>query len=343
MIIDGYKIGSDNPPYIVAEISCNHNGSLDKALKLIDVAKECGANAVKFQCYTADTITLDFNSPDFVMKKGPWKGQHLYDLYRKTQTPFEWFPALFKQARHTGITPISSVFDRTSVDLLESLGCPAYKIASMEITDTPLIQYVAKTGKPIIISTGMATEEEINDAYHATSGRNLIGLACVSNYPTSIEDMHPLRKIGYGVINGLSDHTPGWDVAVAATTLGAQIIEKHLMLFRQEYDKKPEDADFSLDPYVFKIMCNAVRSIWKAIQPSFKQATSEEASRQARRSLYVVKAIKKGEIFTESNIRSIRPAYGLPPKELYSVLGKRAMQDVDFGTAMSWSLVDQTS
>lgn len=330
MIIDGREIGPHMSPYIISEISCNHNGSLDKALRLIRAAKAAGADAVKFQAYTPDTITIDCDNPDFIVKDGPWKGRKLYELYSKAHTPFEWFPKLFKCAADTGITIFSSVFDKTSVDMLEALDCPAYKIASMEITDIPLIEYAAKTRKPLIISTGMASDEEILDASFAAD-MGLAFLACTSAYPakpseTNLDRLKYLQT--YNLASGVSDHTLGSDIPVAATALGASIIEKHLM-FGGEYT---EDFEFSMTPIEFAQMTCAVRNIWQAMQPP--KTDIEQASRQMRRSLYVVKDIQAGEAFTEENIRSIRPAYGLTPKELPWVLTKRAAVDLKRGTAL---------
>lgn len=342
MIIDGREIGPHQPPYIIAEISCNHNGSLDNALKLIKAAKDAGADAVKFQAYMADTITIDHDGPDFTIKSGPWAGRKLYELYASAGTPFDWFPTLFSFSRATNITPLASVFDKSSVDLLEEQACPAYKIASMEITDVPLIEYVAKTGKPVIISTGMATQEEQRDAlmplYSPVSDyTNAAILACVSGYPTETKNgsLFKLRELLWQPaanmrwIAGISDHTLGWDVPIAAAAMGACIIEKHLMLGNEH----TEDYDFSLVPLQFAYMTKAVRNIWLAQQPP--QGDPEEASRQLRRSLYVVKDMQAGEPFTEENVRSIRPAYGLAPGKLSWVLTKSAAVDLKRGTALS--------
>lgn len=324
----------------MAEISCNHCGSLDKALALIDAAAAADADAVKLQCYTPDTITLnDRDNPELIIQGGPWHGYHLYDLYTETHTPFDWFPKLFEHAKRAGITLFSSVFDRGSVDFLEGLGCPAYKIASMEIVDTPLIRYAAQTGKPLIISTGMASDEEIIEARRA-AGKNAMMLHCVSGYPSTIEEAN-LCKLARLHDGGISDHTLGYEVAVAATALGATIIEKHLMLFdfKRYLLEGPQDGEFSMTPSDFKVMAAKVRSIWKAMQPS--KALSEESSRQLRRSLYVVKNIKKGERFTSENVRSIRPGYGLPPKHYDNILGRRATQSIRGGTALKWEHIDE--
>jgi pseudaminic acid synthase len=342
MKIAGREIGPGHPPYIIAEISCNHRGDIREARALIAQAKQAGADAVKFQAYTADTITLDCDNPDFIIKDGPWKGRKLYELYSETQTPLDWFPALFDCARENDITAFASVFDRSSVDALEKLDCPAYKIASMEIVDIPLIKYAAKTGKPLIISTGMAHYGEIADAVDAGGGiDNVAVLHCISGYPSEVAEsnlhrmsglMNPRRHIG------ISDHTLGWEVPVAATALGACIIEKHLNL---SPSNGSEDAAFSLAPIEFKLMTYKVRQIWQAMQPS--EAKSEESSRQLRRSLYVVSDIKAGELFTEQNVRSIRPSYGLPPKNLPDILGQRASKDIKRGTALTWDLMEPLS
>lgn len=338
MRIGDCEIGGNNPPYIVAEISGNHCGDLDKALHLIEMAKWAGADAVKTQCYEPQTITLDCDAPDFVIKDGPWKGRKLFELYGKAQTPFAWHPTLYAKARDTKIEIFSSVFDYSSIDLLESLDCPAYKIASMELTDTPLIRYAVKTNKPLIISTGMAENEEIYSAYREAA--NCAFLFCVSGYPTPVEEANVYRMKAmnnwlpeYRPI-GISDHTLGWEVPIVATALGADIIEKHLCLSRED---NTEDADFSLEPGEFKAMVEAVHRAYQCMEPSVPK--SEESSRQLRRSLYVVKDVQKGEVFTPENIRSIRPGYGLPPSHLDKVIGRRAGCDIKRGTALSESLI----
>lgn len=338
MNIAGREIGPHHPPYCVAEISGNHLGSLDRALILILAAKMASADAVKFQCYEADTITIDHDGHGFILEDGPWKGRKLYDLYREAQTPFKWFPKLFEQAEKAGITAFASVFDNSSIDLLEGLGCPAYKISSFEITDIPLIEYAAKTGKPLIISTGMADNNEIEDAYEA--GNSPVFLHCTSGYPTPPEQtnlwMLTWLRERYGQFIGLSDHTIGIETTTAATALGACIIEKHLTLAR--LDGGP-DAAFSLEPNEFMAMVEATRMIWASLQPS--NASSEAPQRQARRSLYVVQDIKAGEVLTTENVQSIRPAYGLSPKELPNILGKIATCDISRGTPLSEALIVQ--
>lgn len=341
MIIDGREIDSSHSPYIIAEASCNHNGDLANAMKLIKAAKEAGADAVKFQCYEADSLTIDGDQNDFTIKEGPWAGRSLYGLYQKTQTPFSWFPILFDYARSKGITPFASVFDKAGVDLLERLDCPAYKIASMEITDIPLIEYAASTGKPLIISTGMATDDEVAEVvFQAFAPRTEIPalLHCVSGYPTKSAESNLGRLLyfnsRYACPLGISDHSVGDAIPIAATALGACIIEKHLMLGIED----TEDFEFSMDPIQFKNMVREVRNIWQAMQPP--ESDVEASSRQLRRSLYVVKDIEHGEPFTEDNIRSIRPSYGLPPKELPWLLTKRAAADLKRGTAMKYDYVE---
>jgi pseudaminic acid synthase len=340
MNIDGRDIGGNLPPYIVAEVGANHCGSLDTALALIKAAKKAGADAVKFQCYTPDTITIDCDKPDFIIKDGPWKGRKLYELYAKAHTPFEWFPVLFEYARTVGITLFSSVFDETSVDLLESLRCPAYKIASMEITDTNLIRYAAKTGKPLIISTGMATDDEIHRALGAAAATRVLLLNCVSGYPSEVSEVDLKRLQSLNWFNtGISDHTLGVDIPIAATVLGAKVIEKHFILnfLPDAAGDLPEDADFSMDQQEFAAMVHAVNQVWQAMRPS--RAKSEESSRQLRRSLYIVKDMKAGECFTRDNVRSIRPAYGMPPVMLEDVLHRIAARDIERGTALTADLL----
>jgi pseudaminic acid synthase len=346
MKISGREIGPHKPPYIVAEVGASHGGELDTALGLIHHAKFAGADAVKFQCYTADTITIDCDRPDFIIKDGPWRGRKLYDLYSKAHTPFEWFPILFNYAKELGITIFSSVFDKTSVDLLEGLGCPAYKIASMEIVDTDLIEYAAKTGKPMVISTGMANGHEITLAVAAAGGAQASGaprdnialLHCVSGYPTPVDEsnlsrMHWLQRLCDCKV-GISDHTLNEVVPVAATVLGAAIIEKHIGL----YDVANEDDGFSMTPARFEQMVLHVRAAHNAVRGSAK-TPSEDASRQFRRSLYVVEDMKAGELFSRNNVRSIRPAYGMAPHTLDNILGRRATRDIKRGTPLSLGLM----
>lgn len=330
MEINGRKIGGLQPPYIVAEISANHCGSLERAKKLILAAKKAGADAVKTQCYEPDTITLNINRPDFIVQDGLWKGRTLYELYGKAYTPMGWHAELYRTAEEVGITIFSSVFDRSSVDLLESIGCPAYKIASFEVVDTPLIEYVAQTYKPIIISTGMASDREILEA-NVASKRRAAFLHCTSEYPGTIE-YASLRRMAaidqllqFNSPIGISDHTPcATTIPIAATALGATIIEKHLKLAS---GPESEDDAFSLTPDQFKKMVEVVKQVAEAMITR----PSAQSSRQMRRSIYVVDDIKEGETFTHKNIRSIRPGYGLPPKMLYRWLGQKAQKSYSKG------------
>lgn len=343
MQIAGRPIGFETrPPYIVAEISSNHGGQLKLALELIRLAAEAGADAVKFQAYEADTITLPARRPEFFIKEGPWKGRYLHDLYAICQTPFRWFPELARCADDNGITWFASVFDRSSIDMLSRLHCPAYKIASFELVDLPLIRHVAATGKPMILSTGMASADEIHEAVLAAEPdkHDLAVLHCVSGYPTPPGEAHLgtldwLRAMyGRDCAIGISDHTTGVEVPIAATALGACIIEKHFKSRAQ----KTEDAAFSLAPVAFKGMVQSVRNTWAAMQWP-PRTGSEEPQRPLRRSLFAAADIEAGEIFTEANVRSVRPGDGLPPKELENVLGKKAACAIEYGTPLKWDLV----
>lgn len=343
MNINGREIGPGQPPYIIAEASCNHGGSLQACFDLIRKAKESGADAIKFQAYTADTITLDSKRPEFTIDDGPWKGKRLHDLYRETETPFQWFPQIKKWADEAGITWFASCFDKTSVDLMVELGAPAIKIASFEIVDIPLIRYAAETGKPIILSTGMASDEEILPAWQEVRKvhEDVALLHCVSGYPTPPEEAN-LRMLMQGNLPspyvGLSDHTIGDIVPIAATALGAQIIEKH---FRLPY-LFSYDIDFSMTPFAFLQMTRAVRQAWAAMQPSVSAA--EDAHRPYRRSLYAVQDIKAGEQFTEQNVRSIRPGAGMPPSELPEVLKRKAVTNIPRGEPlMPWFVFEEMS
>jgi N-acetylneuraminate synthase len=310
------------PPYVIAEISGNHCGSIHRAKELIYQAKKAGADAVKTQCYDPDTITLDINRPDFIVQGGHWAGRSLYELYGKAHTPLGWHDELYHSAAAEGIPIFSSVFDRTSVDLLERLGCPAYKIASFEIVDTPLIEYVAKTGKPMIISTGLANDKEVLDA-NTASGRRAAFLHCTSEYPGTLEhaslsSMSMLDQLlEFHNPIGISDHTMGSLIPIAATALGAVIIEKHLKL---PHGARSEDDAFSLTPKEFAAMVGAVRETHEAM----KTRPLQTEGRQLRRSLYVVADIAKGEEFSHENVRSIRPGYGAPPRKLHQMIGQKA-------------------
>ncbi|MCE8014969.1 pseudaminic acid synthase [Halomonas sp. MCCC 1A17488] len=338
--IDGRRIAEDQPPYIIAELSANHNGKLETALRIIEEAKKAGADAVKLQTYRPDTITLDCDSDDFKIKGGLWDGRTLYELYEEAHMPWEWHEPLFARARELGITIFSSPFDTTAVDLLESLGAPAYKIASFEAVDLPLIEYVAKTGKPMIISTGMADAEEIQEAIDAARGagcKQLAILHCVSGYPAPAEDYN-LRTIPdmierFGLVTGLSDHTLDNTTAITSVALGASLIEKHFTLDRN--GGGPDDS-FSLEPKELAELCRDSRTAWSALgKVDYGRKSSEQGNVQFRRSLYFVKALKAGEIITEDAVRSVRPGYGMPPKYLSSVLGRKAGKNIKANTPVA--------
>lgn len=331
--IAGCKIGQKHSPFIIAELSANHNGKLETALKIIDEAVEAGADAVKLQTYRPDTITLDSDDDDFKIKGGLWDGRTLYELYEEAHMPWEWHKPLFDRARERGITIFSSPFDTTAVDLLEDLGAPAYKIASFEAVDLPLIEYVARTGKPMIISTGMANAEEIQEAINAARGAGCNQLAilhCVSGYPAPAEDYN-LRTIvdmqqRFGLVTGLSDHTLDNTTAIASVVLGASIIEKHFTLDRS--GGGPDDS-FSLEPADMKALCQNSKTAWKALgKVDYGRKSSEQGNALFRRSLYFVNDIKAGELITGDDIRSVRPGFGLAPKYLKSIIGKVATQDI---------------
>lgn len=333
MKIADREIGLNNPPYIIAEASCNHCGKLENAIKLIKAAKRAGADAVKFQAYTAETLTIDCNKVDFIAQSGLWKGRTLYELYKKAETPFEWFPTLFKVANDEKIEIFASVFDFGSVDLLERLGCKVWKIASFEIVDIPLIRYAYQTGKPLIISTGLASDGEILEANDAAVGHAAF-LHCTSEYPGTVEQanlgrmLHINHLLKYENHVGISDHTRGDVVPIAATALRAAIIEKHIKL---STDEKSEDSEFSMEPGAFKFMVTSVKMTHEALQD---RPVSKEG-RQFRRSLYAIRDIKRGDIYSLENIRSIRPGYGLPPKMLSNLLGKKSKRDWRRGDPLS--------
>ncbi|MBO1538726.1 pseudaminic acid synthase [Pseudomonas sp. OA65] len=335
--IAGRKIGVDHSPYVIAELSANHNGKLDTALNLIEVAKKAGADAVKLQTYTADTITLNSDAPEFQIKGGLWDGRSLYELYLEAQMPWEWHVPLFEYARKLGITIFSSPFDTTAVDLLESLGTPAYKIASFEAVDLPLIKYVASTGKPMIISTGMADTLEITEAIEAARDggcKELAILHCVSGYPAPAQDYN-LRTIPdmiqrHGLVTGLSDHTLDNTTAITSVALGASIIEKHFTLDRS--GGGPDDS-FSLEPKELSALCKDSKTAWAALGSiDYGRKSSEQGNVQFRRSLYFVKALKAGDIITPDSIRSVRPGFGLAPKYYLDVCGKTLLCDVQQNT-----------
>ncbi len=326
IVINGVKIGSGHRPYIVAEMSANHNGDIDNAYKIIDMAKEAGADAVKLQTYKADTITMNMRTPEFMIKGGLWDGQSLYELYNSAFMPWEWHKPLFEYARKIGITIFSSPFDNTAVDLLEDLNAPAYKIASFEAIDLPLIRYVAQTGKPIIISTGMADFEEIQEAIEAAREggcQELAILHCVSGYPAPAADYN-LRTLAdmyqkFGLVTGLSDHTIDNTTAITSVALGASIIEKHVTLDRN--GGGPDDS-FSLELKELEDLCISARTAWKSLgSVDYSRKPSEQSNVKVRRSLYFVKDINVGDTITKDHVKSIRPGYGLLPKELDRVVG----------------------
>lgn len=335
--IQGRKIGPGHPPYVIAELSANHNGNLDQALKIIDAAADAGADAVKIQTYRPDTMTLKSDAPDFQITDGLWAGRTLYDLYEWAHTPWEWHEALFAHAARRGITMFSSPFDPTAVDLLERLGTPAYKIASFEAVDLPLIRYVASKGKPMIISTGMADQEEITEAVAAARDggcRELALLHCVSGYPAPASDYNLATLADmvarFGVPVGLSDHTLDNTTAITSVALGACIIEKHVTLDRN--GGGPDDS-FSLEPDELAALCQGARTAWEAMgSVSYARKSSELGNMKFRRSLYFVKDMKAGEVVVEDCVRSIRPGYGMAPGKLNSVLGRVLACDVKRAT-----------
>lgn len=337
-------IGQGQPTYIIAELSANHNQDFDRAVTLMEAAKAAGADAIKLQTYTADTITIDSDLPAFRIKDTIWDGQKLYDLYREAFTPWEWQPKLKEIAGGMGMDLFSTPFDFSAVDFLEAMNVPAYKIASFENVDIPLIKRIAQTGRPIIMSTGMATLAEIDEAVRAireAGGRELVLLKCTSSYPASPAEAN-LRVIphlaeAFGVAVGLSDHTMDIAVPVAAVTLGACVIEKHFTLNRA--DGGPDSA-FSLEPGEFKKMVDAVRVTEQALgNVRYGPMPSEMKSLVFRRSLFVIKDVAAGEVFTGDNVRSIRPAHGLHTRHLQEILGKHANGDIAKGTPLSWDLV----
>jgi len=344
LTLAGRRIAADAPPYIIAELSANHNGSLEAALTLVEEAKKAGADAVKLQTYTADTITLRQDTELFRIRGGLWDGRTLHDLYQEAHLPWEWHAPLFAHARKLGITLFSSPFDFTAVDLLEELGAPAYKIASFEIVDLPLIRRAARTGKPLIISTGMADAAEIAEAIAAAREggcRELAILHCVSGYPAPAGDYN-LRTLSdmiarFGLVTGLSDHTLDNTTAIAAVALGASLIEKHFTLDRA--GGGPDDG-FSLEPAELAALCRDSRTAWAALgRVDYGRKASEEGNVLFRRSLFFVKDGKAGEAVTPENMRSIRPGHGLAPKHYDAVLGRRLTGDVKAGTPVSWEVL----
>lgn len=339
------KIGMEYPPYIIAEMSANHNGDIKNAFSIIDKAKQCGADAVKIQTYTADTLTLKSDNPDFIIEDGLWAGQTLYQLYESAYTPWEWHKDLFEYAKSKDITMFSSPFDSTAIDLLEDLNAPAYKIASFEVVDLALIRYAASTGKPLIMSTGMADFEEISEAITAAQEagcKNLAILHCVSGYPAPEADYNlftiPDMVNKFKLPIGLSDHTLTNTTAIASVALGASIIEKHFTLDRSRGG--PDDS-FSLEPSDLIDLCESTKSVWSTLgQIDYGRKSSELGNVKFRRSLYYVKNIKKGEEISHDNIKSVRPGYGLAPKHLDEVIGKKVKIDVRKNTPVNWDSIE---
>lgn len=343
--INNREIGPDFSPYVIAELSANHNGDINRAFKIMEEAKKAGADAIKLQTYTADTITIDCDSDEFQIKGGLWDGQTLYNLYKGAQMPWDWHTPLFEKAKELDITIFSSPFDFTAVDLLEELGAPAYKIASFEAIDIPLIKYVAKTGKPMIISTGMADESEIREAIEAAyegGCKELVVLHCVSGYPAPAADYNlaTIKDMAtrFDVITGLSDHTIDNTTAIASVVLGASVIEKHVTLDRN--GGGPDDS-FSLEPAELAQLCRDAKTAWESLgKVNYERKESEKGNVKFRRSLYVVKDIKAGDEFTPDNVRSIRPGFGLEPKFYFEILGKKAKSDIKFGSPLNSKMIE---
>lgn len=346
IFINGRRISCDDSPYIVSELSANHNGSLARAKQIILSSKNAGASAVKLQTYTPDTITLNCESDDFLIKEGKWAGRYLYDLYSEAFTPWEWHQSLFDYAKKIDITIFSSPFDNTAVDLLEDLNAPAYKIASFESIDIPLIKYVAQTGKPMIISTGMANAEEIQEAIEgAREGgcKELAILHCVSSYPAlpsdyNLKTLFDMQK-KFNLVTGLSDHTINNITALTSVALGASIIEKHVTLNRKSGGT---DDSFSLEPEDLRELCEGAKTAWDALgKVDYGVKSSEQSNIKFRRSLYFVKDMQKGEIILQHHIRSIRPGFGIAPKFIDKIIGKKVNQNIISGTMTSYSLLEE--
>lgn len=339
MKIGNVEIGFGNKPFIIAEMSGNHNGSLETAIETIRAAKRSGANAIKLQTYTADTMTINSDKDDFIIKGTIWDGQNLHKLYQEAYTPWEWHATLFKIAKEEGLICFSTPFDKSSVDFLETLNVPAYKVASFEITDIPLIEYVASKGKPVIISTGIAELKDIElalDACQRMGNKQIALLKCTTSYPAPIEEanMCMVKDIAdrFGVIAGVSDHTMGSTVPIVAVAFGAKIIEKHFIIDRAIGGP---DATFSMNEQEFKEMVNAVREAEKAIgNVDYTLTEIQKKGREFSRSLYVVEDVFKGDIITKKNVRSIRPGFGMHPKYFSTILGKKFKVDVSFGSPL---------
>lgn len=338
------RIGADHEPFIIAELSGNHNGSIERALKLIDAAAATGADAIKIQTYTPDTLTIDCDRPDFMIKGGLWDGSSLYELYRQAHTPYEWHKRLFEAARKRNILIFSTPFDDTAVDLLEGLNAPLYKVASFEIVDLPLIARIARTGKPMIISTGLANLGEIQaavDTARSNGAKDIALLHCISAYPAPVEEANvrtvPHLGAAFDAVCGLSDHTKGSAAAVAAIALGGSIIEKHITLARA--DGGP-DAEFSMEPHEFTQLVADCKSAWKALgKVGYDLKGSERGNLKFRRSIYAVSDIAAGAELNHANIRIIRPGFGLKPKYFDTLCGRRAVRAIKRGEPLSWDMV----
>ena len=342
--INGQKIGNGNKPFIVAELSANHNGSINNALETIKKAKECGADAIKIQTYNADAMTIECDREDFLIKGGLWDGFKLYDLYKEAQTPYSWHKELFEYSKEIGITIFSTPFDEKGVDILEEMNTPLYKIASFELTDLPLIKYIASTGKPIILSTGLSSKKEIYEAIDTAKSngcKDIILLHCVSSYPAPIEEANLLQinqlSDTFGVPIGLSDHTLGTTVAIASVVLGACMIEKHFILDRS---MKGPDSDFSINPKELRYLCEETKNVWQSLgKKTFEKQKSEEKNNIFKRSIYFVKDLPKGHIIEEKDIRRIRPGFGLAPKYFDKIIGKEILRSVKRGQATSPDII----
>ncbi len=346
VVIGGKLIGVGHPPFIVAEMSGNHNQSIERALEIVEAASKTGVDAIKFQTYTADSLTLNVRHKEFIIRdpKSLWDGQSLYELYQKAYTPWDWHEKLFQRCRELGVQAFSTPFDETAVDFLESLEVPAYKIASFENTHLPLIKKIALTGKPIIISTGMASIAELDETVNtiiATGNQNIILLKCTSTYPASPENTNirtiPHMRELYGMLVGLSDHTLGIGVALGSIALGSCMVEKHFTLSR---DDGGVDSAFSMEPEEMHMLVHESKRVWQGLgQIKYGPTEAEQLSLKFRRSLYVAQDMKKGESFTSSNLRAVRPGYGLPVKYYEILLGKSILKDTSKGTPLSWDLI----
>ncbi len=343
--IDGRKIGPREPPFVIAELSANHNNDIDQAMAIIDAAATAGADAIKLQTYTADSLTIDCDREDFLIDSGLWEGQKLYELYKQASTPWDWHEALFQRAQAVGLVVFSSAFDPKAVDFLIELGIPAFKVASFELVDIPLIRHIAKTGRPMIMSTGMANPEEISEAVDAARESGCTQLAllhCISAYPTPIAEANlvTIKDLGdrFGVEVGLSDHTLGVTASIAAVSLGATIVEKHVTLKR---DNGGPDAAFSLEPDELATLVSACRDAHSALGVlNYKRSDGELKSLRFRRSIYAVEDVPTGHQFDDSNVRSIRPGFGMHPRYLEVVKGRQATRDIKRGEPLDWSMVE---